>query len=405
MATALTAPKVKTLKTPGMYRDGEVKGLYLLVRDPVKKYWVFRYMKNGTAHAMGLGPASGRTPVTLAQARDKADAHRKVLNDDRDPMVEKRVAKLTGAPKTFDECAAEYIEAHGSKWRANRDNSYRAQWKATLRDLPFGKLPVGEVNKQMVLAVLKPIWEDKRATARNIQNRLERILEYAISNEYRLGPNPAKWRENLKSILPDHSTAETKHHAAMSYNNVPAFVQKLKTDSSFASHALQFLVLTAARSGEVRGATFDEIDLQAKVWTIPASRMKAGKEHQVPLSTRAIAIVEAMQAVRCGDLVFPGARGKQLSDVSLSRVLKQHDKAVTVHGMRSSFRDWCGEETTAPREVAEHALAHAVGNAVEQDYRRGSALEKRRVLMEAWSEFCDRPERPDNVVAFTGDRI
>jgi integrase len=404
MATALTAPKVKTLKTPGMYRDGEVKGLYLLVRDPAKKYWIFRYMKNGKAHAMGLGPACGRTPITLAQARGKADAQRKVLNDDRDPMVEKRVAKLT-VPKTFDECAAEYIEAHGSKWSNNRNSAYQEQWEVTHRKYVskhFGKLPVGEVNKQMVLKVLKPIWEDKRATARKIQNRLERILDYAISHEYRQGPNPARWRENLKLLLPNHSTSETRHHAAMPYAEVPNFARALKADTSMASHALQFLILTAARSGEVRGATFDEIDLQAKVWTIPASRMKAGKEHQVPLSTQAVAIVEAMQAIRCGDLVFPGARGKQLFDVSLSRVLKQYDKAVTVHGMRSAFRDWCGEETTAPREIAEAALAHAIGNQTEQAYRRGGALEKRRPLMVSWGEFCDRPERPDNVLSFPG---
>jgi integrase len=395
MATALTAPKVKTLKTPGTYRDGEVKGLYLLVRltdsGALTKSWIFRYMKSGKAHAMGLGAAAD---ITLADVRKEADALRKALKAGRDPIVEKRVAALKGSPKTFDDCAAEYIEAQSPAWRGI---AYRLQFERMLRNhVPghFGKLPISEITEDMVREVLNKIWNDKKATARMLQNRIERVLGYAIKRKYRSGPNPADYKDNIKGVLADHST-DTRHHAAMSYDDIPGFMTKLKAEISTASYALQFLILTAVRSNEACGATWDEIDLKSRTWTIPARRMKTGKageedkSHQVPLSTQAVEIITAMQSVRRSNLVFPGAHGGQMPGVTLARVLKKHAPDATVHGFRSAFRDWCGEETTAPRELAEHALAHRMGDATEQAYRRRTALEKRRVLMQAWAAWCD----------------
>ena len=387
MATALTASKVKTLKAPGTYRDGEVKGLYLLVRltdsGALTKSWIFRYMKNGRAHAMGLGAAAD---ITLADVRDRADALRKAKAAGRDPIVEKRVAAAKGNVRTFAQCMAEYIEAHGSKWRkgsAQLESMFENHVPSNLRNLP-----VSEIDKPLVLSVIKPIWDSKRATARILRNKIESILDYAIAHEYRAGPNPAKWRENLKLILPDHSE-DTRHHAAVPYDSVPDLMRALRSDTSTASSALQFLILTAVRSNEACGATWDEIDLTNQVWTIKAERMKARKEHRVPLSARAVEIITAMQSIRRGDLIFPGLHGGQMPGVTLARALKKHVPGATVHGMRSAFRDWCGDVSSAPREVAEAALAHAVGDATEQAYLRASALEKRRVLMQQWAAWCD----------------
>jgi integrase len=373
-----------------MYCDAATAGLYLLVREPTKKYFVFHYSRAGKSTEMGLGPAIGRAaPVTLAEARDKATELRRALRAGRDPLAEKRSAKASETTsKTFDEAAAAYLKAHGSKWRDNRANNYKAQWEASLRDYAspvFGRLPVGIIDKDLVLKVLKPIWETKHPTARNLQNRIERVLDFAIVHDWRPGPNPAKWVGNLKLLLPIHSNG-VAHHAAMPYVDVPNFMRAIAPDTSMAAYALRFLILTAGRSGEVRGAAWSEIN--GDVWAIPADRMKKGRAHSVPLSSLAMAIVRAMAEVRSSGLVFPGSRGQALSDVALSHVLRRHDGKGTVHGMRSAFRDWCGNETETPREIAEAALAHAVGNEVEQAYRRDSALEKRRVLMESWARYC-----------------
>jgi integrase len=331
---------------------------------------------------MGLGAAAD---VTLADVRDRADKLRKAKAAGRDPIVEKKVAAAKGNPKTFAQCMAEYIEAHGSKWRngpAQLESMFNNHVPPNLRNLP-----VSEINKPLVLSVIKPIWETKRATARILRNKIESILDYAIAHEYRNGPNPAKWRENLKLILPDHSE-DTRHHAAIPYSGVPDLMRALRSDTSIVSSALQFLILTAVRSNEACGATWDEIDLTNQVWR--AARMKAGKEHRVPLSPPAVRIIEAMRLIRRGDLIFPGAHDGQMPGVTLARALKKHVPGATVHGMRSAFRDWCGDVSSAPREVAEAALAHAVGDdATEQAYLRASALEKRRVLMQQWASWCD----------------
>jgi len=380
-----TAAQIKTIKEPRAYPDYEIKGLFLVVRatgnGAVTKSWVFRYMKNRRAHAMGLGAASD---ITLADVREEADKLRKDLGAGRDPIVEKHIKELKkGDPKTFDQVMFEYVDAR--KW--NGSETFKAMFKNHVSS-KLRALPIGEIDKQLVLSIIKPIWTDKHATARILRNKIECILDYAIAHEYRAGPNPAKWRENLKHILPDHSD-ETRHHAAIPYGDVPDLMRVLRLDTSIASSALQFLILTAVRSNEACGATWNEIDLTTKTWTIPAERMKTGREHRVPLSEQAVAILDEMKSIRRGPLVFPGSHDRQMPGVTLARALKKHVPSVTVHGLRSTFRDWCGDVSSVPREVAEAALAHRVGDSTEQAYLRASALEKRRVLMRQWAAWCD----------------
>jgi integrase len=304
------------------------------------------------------------------------------------------ISDSAAARKTFGQCADELIKSKRREWRSE---VYAGQWRTTIDDYcrPILDKPVDAIDTQAVLGVLHPIWGRIPETASRLRGRIEAVLDYAKAHGLRSGENPAAWRGHLALILPKRQKLFRGYHAAMPYGDLPEFIAKLREAETIYALALEFLIPTAGRAGEVLGATWDEIDFDAKVWVIPASRMKAGREHRVPLSPRALAILERMAGIRTGDLVFAGQRRRRpLSGTTLAALVP----GATVHGFRSAFRDWAGEETSFPREIAEQALAHATGGAVEQAYRRGDALEKRRGLMQAWAQFCE-PFNTGKVVA------
>ena len=284
-----------------------------------------------------------------------------------------------------------------------RNEKHRAQWAMTLTTYaaPLRSMKLDDIATADVLAVLQPLWQTKAETASRLRGRIERVLDAAKAKGLRSGENPARWRGHLDALLPARHRLTRGHHAAMPYDDVPAFIGRLRASESVSALALEFAILTASRTGEVLGARWDEIDLDAKLWTVPAARMKAGREHRVPLTARALAILQTVEKVRTGEHVFPGQRrGKPLSVMALAMVLRRLKlENVTVHGFRSAFRDWCGEATAFPRDVAEAALAHTVGDMTERAYRRGDALEKRRKLMAAWAAFIE-PKAASNVVTF-----
>jgi integrase len=300
---------------------------------------------------------------------------------------------------TFGECVDEFLAEMSSQWR---NQKHCAQWKMTMTAYTgaIRFMPVNTVGTVDVLRVLKPIWQKIPETASRLRGRIERVLDAARAKGHRSGENPARWRGHLDSLLPTRQKLARGHLAAMPYIEVPQFIARLRESDDVAANALEFVILTAARSGEVLGAKWSEIDSATRIWTVPASRMKAGREHRVPLSVRSMVIVEQMKKVCTSDYVFPGYRqGRPLSSTALIMVLRRMQVPVTVHGFRSAFRDWCGEVTSFPREVAEAALSHVVGDATERAYRRGDALEKRRDVMEAWAAYCER--KASNVVPMT----
>lgn len=383
----LAARTVATLTKPGRHADGG--GLYLTIDKAGKKRWTFMWVRGGKQREAGLGGFPG---VSLAQARELAAEFRKTIAEGRDPIEARRAARRVQASrKTFGQCSLAYVEAHEASWR---NTKHRAQWRSTLETYckSLWDVAVDEVDTAAVLSVLQPLWQRVPETASRLRGRIEAVLDAAKAQGHRHGENPARWRGHLDKLLPKRQKLTRGHHAAMPYGAVPGFVASLRErqEDSIAAIALEFCILTAARSGEALGARWSEFDLDAKVWTIPAARMKAGCEHRVPLSARALAILERLAAARTGEFVFPGQRhGKPLSGMALEMVLRRMKADVTVHGFRSSFRDWCGEETHFPREVAEAALAHVAGDATERAYRRGDALEKRRALMEAWADYLE----------------
>ncbi|MBC7103815.1 MAG: integrase arm-type DNA-binding domain-containing protein [Parvibaculum sp.] len=388
----LTAVKVARLTKPGRYGDGG--GLWLQVAAGGSRSWLFRFMRDGKAREMGLGALM---TVTLAEAREKARECRKALSEGLDPIeardgIRKAAAVDAARAVTFREAAERYIEAHRPGWK---NAKHADQWGSTLEAYVYptiGALPVAAVDVALVLKCIEPIWSTKPETAGRVRGRIESVLDWAAARGYRTGDNPARWRGHLDKLLPPKSkVAKVKHHAAMPYADVPAFMAELRDRSDNSSRCLEFAVLTASRTGEAIGARLEEIDLSAKVWTIPAERMKGGREHRAPLSDRALEIVRSMP--REGDFVFPGAKaGQPLSNMALLMTLRRmgHED-LTAHGFRSSFRDWAAEQTAFPNEVAEMALAHAVGDKVEAAYRRGDLLAKRRQLMDAWAKFCSSP--------------
>ncbi len=391
----LTALQVAKLNEPGRYSDGG--GLYLTIGAGNRRSWVFLYRVRGSGkqREMGLGPAA---TVTLAQARSKAAAARAALDAGDDPIAAARADD--GEVPTFGEMAEEVISSLESSWR---NEKHRAQWRATLETYATKLKPkrVDEITTEDVLAVLKPIWTNKAETASRVRGRIEKVLDAAKAKGHRDRENPARWRGHLDHLLGRRQKLQRGHHAALPYDELPKFMAELRQQEGLAAVALEFLILTAVRTGELLrkmrggsplGAKWGEVDFEAKVWTIPASRMKAGVEHRVPLSVRAIAILKAVEPLkRADDFIFPGQKpGHPLSEMACGMVLRRMGCGhVTVHGFRSTFRDWCGEETSFPRDVAEAALAHAVGDRVERAYRRKDALEKRRALMEAWANFCE----------------
>jgi integrase len=346
---------------------------------------------------MGLGSVSDG--VGLAEARAARDEARRILRSGSNPIEARREAKRIDARKpTFGEVADALIAVKEKGWRNER---HRMQWRETLEiyAAPLRSRPVDEIDTAAVLSVLTPVWQEKPETANRLRQRIEAVLDAAKAQGHRSGDNPAAWRGHLAHLLPKRTELSRGHHAALPYAGISAFMARLREIETVAAAALEFCILTAGRSGEVYGARWSEIDMKARVWTIPAERMKAGREHRVPLCERAAKILNRLAKAKISDFVFPGHRqGKPLSRAAMADVIERMCiEVATVHGFRSAFRDWCGNETHYPRELAEAALAHVVGDAAEQAYRRGDALEKRRTLMDAWAFYCE-PKDVSNVI-------
>lgn len=379
----LSARSVSSIFRPGRHADGD--GLYLVVDRSGAKRWVFLTRRGGKQREIGLG---GLTRVSLAAARTKADEVRRQLADGLDPIVERKRARAAASAKpTFGAFWREVVPSIVLEFR---NPKHRAQWSSTLASYAAAleDRPIDEITTDEVLDVLRPIWTSKPETASRLRGRLERIFDAARTRGLRSGENPARWRGHLATVLPKRIRLARGHHAALPYQRVPAFMARLKEMDAISAQALQFCILTASRSGEVYGAAWDEVDFERQLWTVPATRMKAGRPHRVPLSDAAIQILSALSKRRASSLVFPGQKpGRSMSNMAMAMTLRRLEPSVTVHGFRSSFRDWAAEQTDVPGEIAEAALAHTIGDATERAYRRGDALEKRRVLMEAWAEF------------------
>jgi len=407
-AKGLTAAQVEKGTKAGRYGDGA--GLYLLVRSRKAKFWLFRYTRGGKMREMGLGTATGRAAVKLAEVRAKARQLHAAVREGKDPLAEREAekakaqadaAKAKAVAMTFAQVADMFLDAHEQGWR---NPKHRQQWHNTLRDyvLPaVGDLPVGSVDTGAVVKIIEPLWREKTETASRVRGRIESILDYARARGWRADENAARWRGHLDQLLPQRSKVQrVAHHAALPWRETGAFMQRLRQNSRISARCLEFLILTACRSGEVRGARWDEIDLAHAVWTIPAARMKGGRQQRVPLSEPAMAVLRAMAQFGTEGFVFPGLRPESaLSDVALARAVDAAGgNGATVHGMRSTFRDWCAEATNYPRELAEAALAHALKDKVEAAYQRGDVLEKRRRLMAEWAAFCSKPRAAGEVL-------
>jgi integrase len=389
----LTAKKVERAK-PGRYHDGH--GLYLQVVNPANKSWLLRFERNGRERWYGLGPAH---TFSLKEARERACAARQLLHDGIDPIDHRkapRAARALEAAKaiTFRDCAEAYIAANRDAWK---NAKHGAQWTSTLKSYVFphiGNLPVANIDTGLVLKCIEPHWQAKTETMSRVRGRIESILDWATVRKYRSGDNLARWTGHLEHVLPSKSKlAKVNHHAALPYAELPAFMVELRQREGIATRALEFTILTAARTGEVIGAKWDEIDLAAGLWTVPAGHMKAGKVHTVPLSKRAAELLRALPTEKRNPHIFIGpTEGVGLSNMAMTSVLRRTGHGdVTVHGFRSTFRDWAAETTNFPNHVVEMALAHVVGDRVEAAYRRGDLLAKRKQLAEAWSRFCTSP--------------
>lgn len=401
----LTALGVSRLREPGMYPDGG--NLWVQVSPSGTKSWALRYTLNGKARQAGLGSL---LDLTLSEARDLAREARRLLKEGRDPIEERR-AKLAAQRAdvaktlTFKQAAERFIAAHKAGWKSEK---HAEQWTATLTSYAYpvvGDLAASAIDTALVLKVLEPIWTGKPETASRVRGRVESVLSWATARGYRTGPNPAAWRGHLDRLLPAKSKVKkVRNHPAVPIDEVPALTAALRASPSSSSSALQFMLLTAGRTGEIIGATWHEIDTNAKTWVVPASRMKGAREHRVPLSDEALAILEALPREDGNPHLFLGGRkGHGLSNMSLLMLLKglPDFSSYVPHGLRSSFRDWAGERTNFPRELAEQALAHQVGDETERAYRRADALERRRKLMAAWAKFAtSEPRSPatDNVI-------
>jgi integrase len=396
---------VKGIDQKGMYHDGG--GLYLQVSAAGTKSWIYRFTLDGRAREMGLGPLNA---ISLAEARKRAAECRRMRHDGIDPIeargVQRDQKRLEGARSmTFDVCAEAYIEAHKASWK---NGKHAEQWRGSLRNYAspvFGSSPVQAIDLALVMKALEPIWQTKSETASRLRGRIESVLDWATVRGYRKGENPARWRSHLDKLLPTRAKIQkVKHHPALPYAEIGAFMEALRGQEGIAARALEFLILTAARTGEIIGAQWDEVDLDERVWVIPEARMKAGREHRVPLSGPALAILQKMNEIRESDFVFPGGRkGNPLSNMAMLAVLKRMGRDdLTAHGFRSTFRDWAAERTTFPREVVEMALAHTIENKVEGAYRRGDLVQKRRQLMEAWARFSEIQATAGKIISING---
>ena len=399
MAKKLTTLSITRLGD-GMHHDGD--GLYLQVRNgAASRVWIWRYSLAGKAHYLGIGSArEGR--ISLKRARELAGEARRLHAERIDPLARRREqlgAELVEQAKamTFQQCAQAYVSAHESAWRSG---THRQQWERTLAYLGpiIGALPVASIDTGQVLRALEPIWKTKPETASRIRGRVESILDLAKARGYRAGENPARWRGHLDHLLAAKATVAKRHHPALPYDQIGEFMAALRGQTSTVAHALEFTILTAARAGEALGARWDEIDLQAKVWTVPAARMKAGKEHRVPLSARAVAILREQESRIENDYVFPGRNGAALSNMTMWKALRAIRPGVTTHGFRSSFSDWAHERTSHASHTIELSLAHSIGTAVEQAYRRTDLFDKRRKLMDLWASYCSTQAATGKVI-------
>ena len=411
----LSAAFVRTAG-PGRHCDGD--GLYLLVKKTGGRFWIFRYKVTGTkTREAGLGRAGeSKNCVRLAEAREKAATLFRQVKAGVDPLAARDAALAASKAAqqdatikgiTFGEAARRYIDAHANSWR---NPKHTGQWTATIETYAnpvFGDIPVSEIGTAHVLASVEPIWATKSETASRVRGRIETVLDFAKARGWRSGENPAAWKGHLSLTLPTRSKiAKVKHHAALPWADIGTFMVELQLQKGVGARALRFTILTAARSGEVRGARWREIDLVGATWAIPADRMKARREHRVPLSEQVLAILAEMSAARTSNdpaaLVFPGqTHDRALSDMTLSAVLRRMARGdLTVHGFRSTFKDWAAESTAYPPELSEMALAHTIGSKVEAAYRRGDLFEKRRRLMADWCNFCSMPltTKTSNVV-------
>lgn len=395
-ASELGALEVSRLTGEGLHFVGGVAGLALQVRasrdgKTVARSWVLRVTVAGKRRDMGLG---GYPDVTLAGAREKARKMREMVDSGQDPILERRIAKSKLAAElaksiTFQRAAEGFLKDKSPEWK---NAKHAAQWSATLEQYAYpviGKMQVRDIELAHILSILRPIWTTKTETASRLRGRIDNVLDWATVHGYRTGPSPARWKGHLDKLLAKPSkAAKAGHHAAVVYQRVGEFITDLRQRDGMSARALEFTILTAARSGEVRGATWAEFDLKSGIWTVPAGRMKAGKEHRIPLSARALALLASLPKLDKGELVFWSPRGGKLSDMSLTAVMRRMGMSETVHGFRSTFRDWAGETTGYPREVIEHALAHQLRDKAEAAYARGTLFEKRRRLMEDWAEYC-----------------
>jgi integrase len=392
----LTEAKIRTLTMTGLHHDGA--GLYLQIRPGGARSWIYRYRLNSRTRDMGLGALAD---VSLVKARGKASAARVLVNEGIDPIEHTRAqAIIPAAPKrrsspTFEEVADSFM---ADRLKRLRSEVHRHQWRQTLQDYAYpiiGKMPVSEIGTNDVLAVLRPIWESKCETAARLRGRIERILARAAVEGHRSGANPATWRGHLQEALPSRSEVQpVKHFRAMDFRDVPAFMVELDQIDTVGAVSLRFLILTAARTGEVTGARWNEIDWNERTWTVPAARAKTNREHIVPLSTGALAALREVQQFQgvSDDFIFPGRKGAGQSCMTLLALLQRRMKRpVTSHGFRSAFRDWCGDEGDVPRELAEASLAHVIKDTTERAYRRKTAVERRRKVMQAWCDYCLPP--------------
>lgn len=391
--------QVETLKAAGRHSDGG--GLYLKITPDGSKRWVFMYARTGRQREMGLGSAQPGG-VSLVDARTAAQAARDDLAAGQDPIVAREARQQAAAQalaRPFGDVADEHIQAMASQWKSAK---HRAQWKYTLEVLakPLRPLRVDQIGTTEVLDVLKPLWQTTPETASRLRGRIEAVLDRAKAHGERQGENPARWRGHLKLLLPKRQKLTRGHHAALPYAEMPEFMGKLRAVEGLSAMALEICILTATRTTEMLAAEWEEIELDKKEWVIPAIRMKAGIEHHVPLSDRAITILKALRKVRDGKYIFPSSKTnkKHLSNMSMTMVLRRMDYGrVTTHGFRSSFKDWAGEQTNFANEVSEAALAHVVKDKAEAAYRRSTLFDKRRKLMTTWAQYCE-PKKASNVV-------
>jgi integrase len=390
----LTALAVDKAKGRGYYGDGG--GLFLQVSASGAKSWVFRFKESGRVREMGLGATH---TISLSEAREKAQDCRRKRLEGLDPIEVRKTARVQAKLEavkamTFRQCGERYITAHQAGWK---NAKHAAQWRSTLETYVYpilGDVSAQAVDVGLVLKTLEPIWTTKPETAGRVRGRIESVLDWATARGYRGGENPARWRGHLENLLPKKSKVHSvEHHAALPFLEIGRFMTDLRDLEGVAARAFEFAILTVARTGETIGGKWPEVDFAERVWTVPAERMKGKKEHRVPLSNAAIAILEEMQAIRSSDFIFPGAKAKRpLSNMAFLMLLRRMGRGdLTAHGFRSTFSDWCSERTNFPAEVREMALAHAIDDKVEAAYRRGDLFQKRRQLMAAWARYCATP--------------